>query len=137
MPTIKIKRKTENFNENVDYKILVDGILITRLKNGEEKLIEVSENSKYISATLGSGRSEKLTIDNISEKETINVSGNEFMNRYLKYYGVIFPLLGLTFILDHDYELIKLIGKILFGILLLIAVYILIFMNKKWLILKT
>jgi len=107
------------------------------LKNGEEKLIELSENSKYISAPLGSGKSEKLTIDNITEKDTINVSGNEFMNRYLKYYGVIFPLLGLTFILDHNYELIKLIGKILFGIFLLIAVYILIFMNKNWLILKT
>jgi len=137
MPIIKIKRKTENFNENVDYKILVDGILITHLKNGEEKLIELNENSKYISATLGSGKSEKLPIDNITEKETINVSGNEFMNRYLKYYGVVFPLLGLTFILDHNYGIIKLIGKILFGIFLLIAVYILIFMNKKWLILKT
>ncbi len=59
------------------------------------------------------------------------------MNRYLKYFGLIFPIFGLTFILDHEYELVKLIGKVLFGLSLLIVVYILTFMNKKWLILKS
>jgi len=137
MQTLKIRRPKENFNENIDYKILIDGIKVASLKNGEEKLISINENSKSIVAKINSGSSENLRIDKISENKIIQVYGNEFMNKYLKYFGLIFPVLGLTFILDHDYELIKLIGKVLFGLAILLVIYILIFMKEKWLILKS
>lgn len=137
MQTIKIRRPKESFNQTIKYKILVDGEIVGLIKNGEEKILTIKDDGKTLSAKILSGRSNKIELKNFSKDQSIQIYGNSFMNKYLKYYGLIFPILGLSFILSHDYELLKLIGKIFFGIALLIAVSILIFMNQKWLILKT
>ncbi|HSM63853.1 MAG TPA: hypothetical protein VK833_07955, partial [Gillisia sp.] len=104
MQTIKIRRPKETFNENIKYKIIVDGVIVGRMKNGEEKTLTISENGKTLIAEMHSGKSNKIDIENFSNDQTIQVSGNEFMNKYLPYYGPILSFSALIFILDHDYD---------------------------------
>ena len=136
MRKIKIKRENEAFNQNFDYKILIDNELVTSLKNGEEKIIEFSENARYVEAKINSGTSKKLAIDNLNSDQKILVAGDSFRNKYLKYAGALIPLIALTFILRHQYEIIKILGGIIFASYLLFIMYVLIFQKEKWLHLK-
>lgn len=136
MSTIKIKREEENFNQNLDYIIYVDRREIARLKNGEEKTIEINENAQYLEAKIRSGSSKKLALENLSSNQKILISGNRFRNKYLKYAGAIIPIISLTFILKHEYEIIKVLGGILFVTYLLLIIFILIFQKRKWIELR-
>lgn len=136
MSTIKIKREEESFNQNLDYIIYVDRREIARLKNGEEKTIEINENAQYLEAKIRSGSSKKLALENLSSNQKILISGNRFRNKYLKYAGAIIPIISLTFILKHEYEIIKVLGGILFVTYLLLIIFILIFQKRKWIELR-
>ena len=136
MRRIKIKRKNETFNQNIDYKIIVDSEQVTRLKNGEEKIIEINEKAKYLEAKINSGRSQKLAIDNLKSDQEILVSGNRFKNKYLKYAGALIPLISLTFILKHDYEIIKIIGGVIFVLYVIFIINVLTFQKRKWIDLR-
>ncbi len=48
MKTITLKRPKESFNKNSIYEIIIDEKKLTELKNGEEKTLEIPENSKII-----------------------------------------------------------------------------------------
>jgi len=136
MQTIKIRRPKETFNEDIKYKIIVDGAIVGRMKNGEEKTLTISDNAKTLIAENNSGKSNKIEIENISNDQIIQVTGNEFMNKYLPYYGPIVSFAALIFLLDHEYDNIRMFGKALFGLGVLVAVYVLIFRRKNWLKLK-
>ena len=132
METIKLKREKENFNQNIEYKIYIDNQEITRLKNGEKKVIEINEKAEFLEAKINSGLSQKLPIDNLSSNQVIVISGNRFRNKYLKFAGALIPLISLTFILKHDYQIIKVIGGIIFIAYLLFIIYVLTFEKRKW-----
>ncbi len=62
MQTIKIRRPKEIFNENIKYKILVDGVIVGQMKNGEEKTLTISENVKTLTAEMHSKKGIKLIL---------------------------------------------------------------------------
>ena len=132
---LKLKRENEDFNQNFEYKILIDNKEFTRLKNGEEKIIEIEENAQYLEVKINSGFSEKLSIENLSSDQKIKISGNRFRNKYFKYSGALLPLIGLPFILNDD-KTIKTISAILFAIYILFILYIGIFQKRKWINLR-
>jgi hypothetical protein len=136
MQTVKIIRPKETFNEDMMYKIIVDDVIIGRIKNGEEKTLTFDENGKTLVAEMNSGTSNKIEIQNLSNNQKIEITGNEFMSRYLPYYGPILSFLALIFILEHEYDNIRMFGKVLFGLGVLVAIYVLIFKRRNWLNLK-
>jgi len=136
MRRIKIKRENETFNQNIDYKIFVDNAQVTRLKNGEEKIIELNEKAKYLEAKINSVGSQKLAIDNLKFDNEILVSGDRFRNKYVKYAGALIPLISLTFIFKHNYEIIKIIGGVIFVSYLLFIIIVLTFQKRKWIDLR-
>ena len=136
MCRIRIIRKKEGFNKNIDYQIFVDGQKITSLKYAEEKILEFKEESQFLQAKMVSGSSEKLAVDKLETGQVIEISGDRFKNKYLKYAGALIPLIGLPFILNMDYKLIKTIGGVLLIVYLLFIAYMLIFHRRKWLKLK-
>ena len=133
MRRIKIIRKKEGFNKNIDYQIFVDGRKITSLKYAEGKTLEFNEETQFLQVKTVSGSSEKLAIDKLDSNQIIEVSGSSFKNKYLKYAGALIPLMGLPFILNRDYQVIKIVGGILLIVYLLFIAYILIFHRRKWL----
>ena len=121
MKKITIHRPKESFNKYCSYKILVGESTLTELKNGEEKIIEIpneleNEPLKAKIQWCGSG---KIELNNLTENETIKVSGNEFFNRKLIFVGATFPLIGLTFTMKNQNELLKYIG---IGVLILLLI---------------
>ncbi|WP_300436206.1 hypothetical protein [Christiangramia sp.] len=81
MRRIKIIRKKENFNRNIDYKIFVDGQKITSLKYAEVKTLEFNEETQFLQVKMVSGSSEKLAIDKLDSNQIIEVSGSTFKNK--------------------------------------------------------
>lgn len=136
MRRIKIIRKKEGFNKNIDYQIFVDGQKITSLKYAEGKTLEFNEGIQFLQAKMVSGSSEKLAIDKLNSNQIIEVSGSSFKNKYLKYAGALISLMGLPFILNLDHELIKITGGVLLVVYLIFIAYMLIFQRRKWLKLK-
>lgn len=136
MRKIKIIREHENFNQDFDYKIFVDNVQITKLRNGEEKLIKLNENTEFLEVKINSGASKKLPLRNLKSGQEILVSGDRFKNKYLKYAGALFPLISLTFILKHNYEIIKILGGVIFVTYLLFIIFVLIFQKRKWIMLQ-
>lgn len=133
MLTLKLKREKENFNQNFDYIICVDKQEITRLKNGEEKTIDINENAQYLEAKINYGSSEKLQIKDLKSNQIIEVTGNKFRNKYFKYSGALLPIIGFPFIINDKYELIKIITGVLFFAYLIVILYIGLFQKRKWL----
>lgn len=133
MRTLRVSRPQEKYNHNLKYKILIDGYEITRLANGEQKLIQLQDNAKVLQASFSSGYSKKLLITDLAMNKNLVVSGNAFKSKYLKFAGAILPLLGLTFILKHDYQIITILGSVSFVAYLLLVAYILIFQRRNWL----
>ncbi len=136
MLRIKLIRKRESFNKHIDYQIFVDNQKITVLKYGEEKILEFEKEAQFLVVKIESGSSEKLAVDELETGQVIEISGNRFKNKYLKYAGALIPLLGLPFILNIDYKIIKIVGGILLSIYLFFISYMLIFERRKWLKLK-
>ncbi|WP_010232578.1 hypothetical protein [Gillisia marina] len=136
MPTVKIVRPKEKFNEDLIYKIIVDDVIIGRIKNGEEKTLTFNKNGKTLLAEMNSGKSNKIEIGHLKNDQIVEITGNEFMSKYLPYYGPALSFSALIFLLDHKYENIQMFGKVFFSLGVLIAIYVLIFRRKKWLKLK-
>ena len=132
MPRVKIKRKQESFNQNIEYKVFVDKAQVTGLKNGDEKMIEFNEDAKYLKVKIPSGSSAKLSINKLKSDQDILVYGDRFRNKYLKYAGALIPLISLTFILNHNYDLIKILGGIILLGYLLFIIFVLLFQKNKW-----
>ena len=136
MMKIKIKRPEENFNTEQKYAILIDGKKVSELKNGEEKIIQLSKDAEILEAKVRSGSSEKLSVSEISENETLEISGEKWRNSYGKYAGALIPLIGLSIVLNHDYPILKIIGLIVLLLYVSMIIYILGFQKRKWLQLK-
>lgn len=129
---MKIRRKQESFNQHIGYKVFVDNLKVTELKNGEEKIIEFDEDARYLEVKITSGSSEKWALNKIKSGQEILVFENRFRNKYLKYAGALIPMISLTFILKHNYELIKILGGIIFILYLLFIIFLLFFKRNKW-----
>ena len=96
MKKIKIIRPEENFNKGVNYAILINGEKITELKNGEEMILQLTEDAKFLETTIRTGSSEKFPVAALSNNNTIEVSGEKWRNIYGKYAGALIPLIGLS-----------------------------------------
>ncbi|GAA4311888.1 hypothetical protein GCM10023115_32260 [Pontixanthobacter gangjinensis] len=136
MQEIIVKRSKEDFNKNHAYKIFIDRQEITRLMSGEEKLIRLHENAQFVEARMASGRSNRIAVENIGLGQRIMISGNRWRSKYLKYAGILIPLISLSFILNHKMEALKIIGGLVFITYILLIIYLLAFQRSKWLVLK-
>ncbi|MRT91719.1 hypothetical protein [Ancylomarina sp. 16SWW S1-10-2] len=134
MKNITIHRPKESFNKNFSYKILVGNRILTELKNGEEKIIEIPDENESIKAKIQWCGSEKMELRNLSESDRIIVNGNKFLNKILLFSGSILPIIGLMM---FSYGLIsKNLGT---GIIVLFVIGIigtLTIGKNKWLRLK-
>lgn len=72
--------------------------IITELKNGEEKTIEIPTESKsqILRAKIQWCGSKEINLQNIKENEKVIISGNKFVNKKMPLIGSIFPLIGLV-----------------------------------------
>ncbi|SDS39638.1 hypothetical protein SAMN04487764_2123 [Gillisia sp. Hel1_33_143] len=134
MPTrrIKLTREKENYNKNLEYKVFIDKQEIAHLKNGDSQIIKLKTKAHYLEVRFNSGSSEKIRVDNLKADQELLISGNNFRNKYLKYAGALIPLIGLSFVLKHNYDFIKQVGIFIFVSYCLILIYILIFQKRKW-----
>ena len=107
MKTIAIRRPKESFNKNCIYEILIDGKKLTELKYGEQKTLEIPDNSKFIKAKLLWTSSKTIALNN---NKSILVTGDKFLNKMGPFIGGIILLFSLSFILNHQYKLIKYAG---------------------------
>ena len=95
MKKITLFRPKESFNKNFSYKILVGNRIITELKNGEEKIIEIPDENDPIKAKIQWCGSNKMELHDLSENDKIILSGNKFLNKTLLFSGGILPIIGL------------------------------------------
>jgi hypothetical protein len=134
MKKIKLYRPIENFNKNCSYEILVNGKKMTELKNGEEKIIEISNEieKSNLKAKIQWCGSEKLLISESNNIEVVKVTGNKFLNRQMPFVGGLFPLTGIV-IFSGNSELFKNVGigiliLLLFGLIGTLTIW-----KNKWL----
>ncbi|WP_066219658.1 hypothetical protein [Formosa haliotis] len=97
MKKITIYRPEERFNTNCTYDILVGNKVLTTIKNGEEKIIEIPDGleNETLKAKIQWCGSKSLELKNISENQKISISGNEFLNKQMPLSGALIPLIGL------------------------------------------
>lgn len=138
MKTVIFKRPVESFSQNLSYKVFIGDKKLTELKNGEEKLIEISsENENMFLKTkmywwFGS---KKVALSQLSQNESLTISGNKFLNRIAPFVGPILTVSGMIWVLSNN-DFIKHFGLGLFVVWLLIAIWILTFGGNKWLNIK-
>ncbi|GET34304.1 hypothetical protein PbJCM13498_31670 [Prolixibacter bellariivorans] len=134
MKKIKLYRPIENFNKNCSYEILVNGKKMTDLKNGEEKVIGISNELGKLNlrAKIQWCGSEKLLISESNNIEVIKVTGNKFLNRQMPFAGGLFPLTGIV-IFSGNSELFKNIGIGILILLLLGLIGTLTIWKSRWL----
>jgi len=136
MRKITLHRPKESFNKYCSYEILVGKKSLTKLKNGEEKIIEIPNglDNESLKAKIQWCGSEKMELKNISENEKIIVSGNEFLNRYLPLFGALIPITGvLMFGYGRESTMNYYIGV---GLLISILLYVILALTigrNKWL----
>ncbi|TRZ41957.1 hypothetical protein [Robertkochia solimangrovi] len=137
MKTIIVSRPKENFNKYCSYKILVRDQVLSDLKNGEEKMIELPPDfeNEELSAKIQWCGSKKLNLKNITDNEKVTVKGNVFLNRKLSLLGAIFPLLGLIIFKLNIFP--KNIGIAIFVVMILAVIGTLTIGKNKWLTLTT
>ncbi len=137
MKMITFKRPKERFNQGVSYKIFIGNEMLTELKNGEEKTIEIAPEfeNKSIKAKIQKWwGSENIKISSLSKNETLNVKGNKFLNLKATFIVSLLPLTGLfMFGYGKGTPIIKNIGIGIFILFLLFAFGILITGRNKWL----
>ncbi|MDI3526687.1 MAG: hypothetical protein PWR03_870 [Tenuifilum sp.] len=121
MKKITIYRPQESFNKYCSYKILARNSVLTELKNGERKIIEIPDEleNKTLKAKMQWCGSGEIELNKLTENETIKVSGNEFFNRTLISVDAIFPILGLSYTMKNQNELLKYVG---IGVLILLLI---------------
>lgn len=134
MKTLKIKRPQENFNKFCSYDLFVGSDKIAKLKNGEEKSVEIStelENEQLYAKIQWCG-STKINVNSIEPNPTITITGNEFLNRRMPFIIGLFPVVGII-IFTGTSQLTKNIG---IGVLILLLVFLvgtLTIGRSKWL----
>lgn len=98
MKKLILKRPEESFNQYCSYSIMVDGKKLTELKNGEEKIIEISPDliDKPLKAKIQWCSSKEYPLSQFNDLKKIEVTGNKFLNRRIPLVGALFPLVGIV-----------------------------------------
>jgi len=130
MKTIAIRRPKESFNKNCIYEILIDGKKLTELKYGEQKTLEIPDNSKFIKAKFLPTSSKTIALNN---NKSILVTGDKFLNKMGPFIGGIILLFSLSFILNHQYKLIKYAGITLTVTAIIFSIAVLTIWRNRWL----
>jgi len=137
MKKITFKRPKESFNQGISYKIFIGKNMLTELKNGEKKTIEIPaefENKSIKAKILKWWGSEKMQLNSLSENETLNIKGNKFLNKIAIFIIALLPLTGtLMFSYGRENLVIKNIGMGLFILILFFAIGFLTVGRNKWL----
>lgn len=94
MKKITFKRPHEEFNKNFAYNITIDGRNVAELQNGEEKTIEIPNDSKNLSlqAKLMWCGSKPISLANFPNEAVLTVRGNEFLNKKMPLMVAMIPL---------------------------------------------
>lgn len=134
MKRIILKRPKESFNKYCSYEVFMGTQKLVELNNGEEKVIEIPENTnlEFLKAKIKWCGSEKLKISSITNNQKIIVSGNPTLNRYLPLTGSMFPIIGLSTINYTNSLVIKNIGIGILILLLVGIVGVLTIGKNKW-----
>ncbi len=138
MKTITLKRPKENFNQNLTHKIFIGDKKMAELKNGEEKVIKISDTDgdNFLKAKMyGWFGSKKVALKQLPQNESLTISGNKFLNRIAPFAGPILTVSGMMWVLSNN-DFIKYFGLGLFIIWLLISIWILTFGGNNWLNIK-
>ncbi|MEM6524270.1 MAG: hypothetical protein AAF693_10775 [Bacteroidota bacterium] len=111
MKSITFIRPKESFNKNCSYQIAIGNKILTELKIGEEKSVEIPKGLEHASvqANIYWCGSEKMKLTQIGDDESVIVTGNEFLNRKLPLMGALFLMTGIVIFNDQGI-LIKGIG---------------------------
>ena len=137
MKKITFKRPKESFNQGVSYKLYIGNNMLNELKNGEEKTIEIPselENKSIKVKIYGWYGSERIELKSLSEKDSLIIKGNKFLNKKSIFIIALLPLTGsLMFGYGRENMVVKNIGIGLFFLLLILAFGILIIGRNKWL----
>ena len=137
MKVITFKRPKESFNQGISYKIFIGGNMLTELKNGEKKTIEipVKFEKNIIKAKIQKWwGSENIQLNSLSENETLIIKGNRFLNKKGIFIIALLPLTGvLMFGYGRENSVIKNIGIGLFVLILSFAIGFLTLGRNKWL----
>ncbi|MGM1055910.1 MAG: hypothetical protein ACQEWG_08500, partial [Bacteroidota bacterium] len=124
MKKLTLQRPKERFNKNYSYEIFVGNIKLTELKNGEEKVVEISDelNNEQLRAKIQWCGSEKYDVSELKDNTNLKICGNDFLNRKAIWIIAILPITGaLMFGYGRDNLTIKYIGIGLFFSILLFA----------------
>jgi len=137
MKRITFKRPKESFNQSVSYKIFIGNKLLTELKNGKEKTIEIPtefENKLIKAKMLKWWGSEKVQLNSLSENEILKIKGNKFLNKKAIFIIALLPLTGvLMFGYGKESLIVKNIGIGLFVLIISFAIGFLTIGRNKWL----
>ncbi|OBX24911.1 hypothetical protein [Gelidibacter algens] len=136
MKKLKLHRPKERFNKNYAYEIFVGNRKLTELKNGEEKVIEISDEfgNETLKAKIQWCGSEKLNLNIFADNESLKVSGSDFLNRKVIWIISILPTTGaLMFGYGRESSTIKYVGIVLFFSILIFIFWVLIIAKNKWL----
>ena len=128
MKQVTIKRPLESFNNNCPYAIVISGNKIVEIRNGETKVIEVSDDAMVIS--------ERFDVNIEKGENTIEISGNKFFNKWLPFSGSLLVILGMTFTINHDITWLKTLGILLMVLYVLFLIGVLTIWKNKWLTIK-
>jgi hypothetical protein len=134
MKNIKLSRPTEAFNKNCKYAIFINGKKVTDLKNGEEKIIEISSKDEKadLKAKLNWCGSKSIVLSKLDETANMQVIGNKFLNRRMPLIGSLFPITGIL-IFSVNNEWMNTIGIVILVLLLLGLIGTLTVWKDKWL----
>jgi len=137
MKNIILKRPKESFNQGISYKIFIGDSILTELKNGESKIVEIPDKYKNesikakIQKWLGS---EKIQLSSLSKNETLKIKGNKFLNKKAIFIISLLPFTGvLMFGYGRENLVIKNIGIGLFILILFFVIGFLTIGRNKWL----
>ena len=137
MKIITFKRPKESFNQGIPYKIFIGDNMLTELKNGEKKTIEIP--AKFEKNTIKAKiqkwwGSENIQLNSLSENETLIIKGNKFLNKKGIFIIALLPLTGpFMFGYGRENSVIKNIGIGLFVLILSFAIGYLTLGRNKWL----
>ena len=134
MKKIRIKRPKERFNKNCSYEVFINDKIITTLRNGDEKIIEIDEKtSDSLKAKIQWCGSNEIKTDSLKDNESVEISGNVFFNRYLLIFCSLIPIIGI--LISQNGEM-KNLGLILIVTVLILIIGTLTIWKNKWIDLK-
>ncbi len=124
MKTITFKRPKETINRFCSYEILVDKEPLLMLENGQERTVEIPEEyaGKMLQARMQWVGSQYISVDELKAIDTVEISGNELLNRRLPVAISMIPLIMIAFTSGGAGLQIK----ILFTIVIILSILVLI-----------